>query len=135
MKCDVVTLISGILNELGLSKIMDKDLSNHSTITLTMKDDLPAINIRSENDEVWIWAVLCDFNFSTLSYYSADLFPLMFNYNEDVFYCGQPCLYPIDGNLDLRAQIRDKHLESSSTFMAVLEEFLNLMQKYRAVLK
>lgn len=134
MKYDLVELLSAILKDAGISDVMDQDLSNHSTITLNMKDDIPAIHIRSENDEVWIWAKLCDYNLSALSYCSTNLLPLMLNHNEDIFYTGQPCLYPVDGNLDLRAQVREVSMESSDSFLAVLDSFLSILQEYRTVL-
>lgn len=116
MKYDLVNLLSSILNDAGISEVMEQDLSNHSTITLNMKDEIPPIHIKNENDEVWVWAKLCDYNLSALSYCSVNLFPVMLNYNEDIFYAGQPCLYPVDGNLELRAQIRERNLESSGAF-------------------
>nr|CBX79633.1 Surface presentation of antigens protein SpaK/InvB [Erwinia amylovora ATCC BAA-2158] len=134
MKYDLVNLLSSILNDAGISEVMEQDLSNHSTITLNMKDEIPPIHIKNENDEVWVWAKLCDYNLSALSYCSVNLFPVMLNYNEDIFYAGQPCLYPVDGNLELRAQIREKNLESSGAFLTVLDHYLTILQEYRTVL-
>ncbi|ATZ12427.1 InvB/SpaK family type III secretion system chaperone [Erwinia amylovora] len=134
MKYDLVNLLSSILNDAGISEVMEQDLSNHSTITLNMKDEIPPIHIKNENDEVWVWAKLCDYNLSALSYCSVNLFPVMLNYNEDIFYAGQPCLYPVDGNLELRAQIRERNLESSGAFLTVLDHYLTILQEYRTVL-
>lgn len=134
MKYDLVELVSNMLEDAGISEVMEQGLSNHSTITLNMKDEIPSIYIKNENDEVWVWAKLCEYNLSALSYCSINLFPVMLNYNEDVFYAGQPCLYPVDGDLELRAQIREKHLESADAFLMVLDHFLTLLQEYRAVL-
>ncbi|WP_261641792.1 hypothetical protein [Erwinia mallotivora] len=134
MKYDVATLISGMLSDAGLSDIVDSDLSNHSTISLNMKDDIPAINIKTDDDEVWVWTKLGEYSPSSMSYCSENIFTVMFNYNEAFFYAGQPCLYPIDGNLELRALVKDKFLESPSAFMEVLDNFLSIMQEYRAVL-
>ncbi|WP_048696907.1 surface presentation of antigens, secretory protein invB [Erwinia piriflorinigrans] len=134
MKYDLVELVSNMLEDAGISGVMEQGLSNHSTITLNMKDEIPSIYIKNENDEVWVWAKICEYNLSALSYCSINLFPVMLNYNEDVFYTGQPCLYPVDGDLELRAQIREKHLESADTFLMVLDHFLTLLQEYRAVL-
>jgi hypothetical protein len=53
MKYDIVELLSRLLNDAGISDILDSDLNNHSTISLTMKDGIPAIHLREENDEVW----------------------------------------------------------------------------------
>lgn len=134
MKYDLVALLSSILSDAGMGDIIDKDLSNHSTISLNMKNDIPTIHIKSEEDDVWVWAKLGDYNPSTLAYSSANLFPVMFNYNEEVFYCGQPCLYPVDGSLELRAQVREKHLESPDAFMSMLDHYLTILQDYRSVL-
>lgn len=46
MKYDVAQLISTMLKEAGMSEFISDDLSNHSTISLNMKDDIPAINIK-----------------------------------------------------------------------------------------
>lgn len=134
MKYDVVALLTDMLKEAGLENVMDADLSNHNTISLNMKNDIPPIHIRNLDDTVWVWSTLGDYNLSNLVYSSSNLFPVMFDYNEDVFYTGQPCLYPIDGNLDLRAQVKEKYLESPAAFMELLDNFLNVMQAYRSAI-
>ncbi|QQG29068.1 hypothetical protein JFY74_03100 [Pectobacterium carotovorum] len=134
MKHDIVALISEMLNNAGITDILDEGLNNHSTISLNMKDDIPTIHIKSEDDDVWVWAKLCDYNISSLSYCSASLFPVMLDYNESIFHAGQPCLYPIDGNLELRAQVKEPSLASSDAFMEMLNHYLSIMQDYRRVL-
>lgn len=134
MKYDLVSLLSTILNNVGLSDVIDENLNNHSTISLNMKGDIPTIHIRNEDEQIWVWAKLCDYNISTLSYASASLFPIIFNYKEDIFYCGQPCLYPVEGNLELRAQVKEQHLESPDAFLIFLENYLTILQDYRMVL-
>jgi len=134
MKYDLVSLLSAMLTNVGLDNIIDKNLSNHSTISLNMKDDIPTIHIKNDDDQVWVWAKLCDYNISTLSYSSANLFPIMFNYNEEVFYCGQPCLYPVEGHLELRAQVKEEYLESPESFLIFLDHYLTILQDYRMVL-
>lgn len=134
MKYNVVELLSEMLRDAGVSDVIDNDLSNHSTISLNMKDDIPDIHIKNDDDQVWVWAVLCDYNISALSYCSANIFPVMFNYNEEIFHTGQPCLYPVDGELELRAQVKEKYLESPSAFMDVLDNFLTVLQDYRTAL-
>ncbi len=134
MKYDLVSLLSTMLKNVGLNNIIDENLSNHSTISLNMKEDIPTINIRNDDDQVWIWAKLCDYNISSLSYASDSIFSIMFNYNEDVFYCGQPCLYPVEGNLELRAQVKAEYLESPEDFLIFLEHYLTILQDYRMAL-
>lgn len=134
MKYDLVSLLSVMLNNVGLSNVIDESLTNHSTISLNMKDDIPTINLRSEDDQVWVWAKLSDYNLSTLTYASASIFPIMFNYNEEIFYCGQPCLYPVEGNLELRAQVKEQHLESPDAFLIFLDHYLTILQDYRIAL-
>lgn len=134
MKYDLVSLLSDMLNNVGLSSVIDENLSNHSTISLNMKDDIPTIHIRNEDDNIWVWAKLCDYNPSALAYASANIFPIMFNYNENIFHCGQPCLYPVEGNLELRAQVKEQHLESSESFLVFLDHYLTILQDYRTVL-
>ena len=135
MKYDIVSLLSAMLNNVGLSDVMDQNLSNHATISLNMKGDIPTIHIKTdESGQVWVWSKLCEYNITALSYSSANLFPLMFSYNEEVFYCGQPCLYPVEGNLELRAQIKNEHLESPEAFLVFLDHYLTFLQDYRMVL-
>ncbi|AXF77642.1 hypothetical protein LU631_00915 [Erwinia tracheiphila] len=135
MKQDIVTLLREMLNDAGLDDIIDSDLSNHSTISLNMKDDIPTINIKTEGDEVWVWARVGEYTPSTLAYCSEGVFSVMFNFNEDFFHLGQPCLYPVDGHLELRALVKESFLESSDLFGEVLEHFLNVLQEYCVVLK
>ncbi|XTZ39297.1 hypothetical protein ACQYRI_04590 [Salmonella enterica] len=134
MKYDLVALLSTMLRDAGIEDIIDKDLSNHSTISLNMKDDIPTIHIKNEDDDVWVWAKLCDYNVGNLAYSSANLFPVMFNYNEEIFYCGQPCLYPVDGNLELRAQVKEQYLQTPDAFLSMLDHYLMILQDFRAVL-
>ncbi|EMY3602386.1 hypothetical protein RFD81_004946 [Klebsiella aerogenes] len=134
MKYDIVALLSSMLNEAGINDIMDSDLSNHSTISLSMKEEIPAIHIRDENNEVWIWSPVLENAPASLAYCSANLLPLMMTYNEEYFYAGQPCLYPVDGSIELRAQIKEKHLQNSDAFLSLLDHYLTVLQDYRSVL-
>lgn len=134
MKYDIVDLLSTILKDAGVADILDENLSNHSTISLNMKHDIPTIHIRNEDDEVWLWAKIGEQTPASLAYCSATLIPLMLSHNEDYFYTGQPCLYPIEGNLELRAQIKGKHLESADAFLSLLDHYLTILQDYRSVL-
>lgn len=134
MKYDLVFLLSTILKDAGLSNVIDKDLTNHSTISLNMKDDIPTINICEDDDQVWVWARICEYNIQALNYASDNIFNIMFNYNEDVFYCGQPCLYAIDGYLELRTQVKDKFLQSPDDFLILLDYYLTTLQDYRNAL-
>lgn len=134
MKYDVAVLISTMLNNAGVGDILESDLSNHSTISLKMKDDIPTINVRAEDDEVWVWAKVVEHAPASLSYCSDNLLPLMMNYNEEYFYTGQPCLYPVEGDIELRAQVKEKHLQSSDDFLSMLDHYLGILQEYRSVL-
>ncbi|WP_440862863.1 hypothetical protein [Symbiopectobacterium purcellii] len=134
MQYDVVALLTEILAEVGMSEVLDKDLNNHSTISLHMKDGIPTIHIKSNDEEIWVWAQLGEVNLSTLCYCSANLFPLLLAHNEEAFHAGQPCLYQIDNSLDLRAQVKEKHCESASAFMEMLDTFLTVLQQYRTAL-
>ncbi|MEH4929687.1 hypothetical protein [Enterobacter cloacae] len=134
MKYDIVALLTDMLSDAGISDILDSDLSNHSTISLNMKDDIPTINISSDDDDVWIWAKIVEQTPESLIFCSANLLPLMLNHNEGFFIAGQPCLYPVDGVIELRAQINEKHLQSSDNLLSLLEAFLSLLQDYRSVL-
>lgn len=134
MKHDVVALLTTLLNRAGMTALLDRELSNHSTISLNMKNNIPTIHISNEDDEVWVWAKIVDQVPTSLSYCSANLLPLMLNYNEEYFYTGQPCLYIVDGNIELRAQVKEKHLQSPDMFSSMLDNYLNILQKYCAVL-
>lgn len=134
MKYDVVELLSATLKDAGIADIMEGDLNNHSTISLTMKEGIPTIHIRSEDDEVWVWAKVMENAPDSLAYCSASLLPLMMNYDEDFFYTGQPCLYPVDGHLELRAQVQEKHLQHPDAFLSMLDHYLVILQDYRSVL-
>lgn len=134
MKLDLVTIITNILAEAGIIDIMEDNLCNHSTICLNMKEGIPTIYLKKDGDEVWVWAKLMEYNISSLTYFSANLLPLILEHNEAIFYAGQPCLYPIEGNLELRAQVKDAWLESPDDFLSMLDHYLTILQNYRAVL-
>lgn len=134
MKYDIAELISTMLNDAGFSDVLESELSNHATISLKMKDDIPTIHMRAEDDDVWVWAKIIEQAPPSLSYCSDNLLPLMMNYNEDYFYTGQPCLYPVDGDIELRAQIKEKHLQSPDDLLSMLDNYLTILQEYRSVL-
>lgn len=132
MKYDVVALLTTLLNRAGMTALLDSELSNHSTISLDMKDNIPTIHISNEDDEVWVWARIAELVPASLSYCSANLLPLMLDHNEEFFYAGQPCLYPVDGYIELRAQVKEKYLQSPDMFSSILDNYLNILQKYCA---
>ncbi|KML20836.1 secretory protein invB [Leclercia adecarboxylata] len=134
MKYDVAELLSVMLKEADIADVMEGDLNNHSTISLSMKEGIPTIHIRNEDDEVWVWAKVLENAPDSLAYCSANLLPLMMAYDEDFFYTGQPCLYPVDGSLELRAQVKEKHLQCSDDFLSMLDHYLAILQNYRSVL-
>lgn len=134
MKYDIAALISTMLSDVSLNHVIDNKLSNHSAISIKMKDGIPDIHIKNENDEIWIWSKISDYVPSALSYFSANLIPVMLNHNEDFFYVGQPSLYPINGDLELRALVKEVHLQSSDTLLLLLDQYLTILQDYRFVL-
>ncbi|WKX25759.1 hypothetical protein [Tatumella ptyseos] len=134
MKYDIVSLITSILDSAGLSTMLDTPLRHHSTISLTMKADIPAIHLTQENDGVWIWATVMESLPHSLHYCSADLLPLMMTYEEEYFIAGQPCLYSVHNRLELRAQVKEQYLHSPDTFLSLLDKYLIVLQDYRAVL-
>ncbi|SFN66444.1 Invasion protein B family protein [Izhakiella capsodis] len=134
MKYDIVELISESLKKLGMDNIIDEEISNHSTIALNMKNDIPTIYISNTDDEVWVWAQLMENIPTILSYNSANLIPLIMEHDENYFYVGQPCLYPINGFIELRAQIKDNHLQSADDFLLILDRYLDILQSYRLAL-
>lgn len=137
MNYNIAALLSEAFRNTGMPDVVDANLDNHSTITINMKDEVPDINIKYEenNDEFWIWSVISEFVPESLSYLSSNLIPVMLNHHEHFFYAGQPCLYPVDGNLQLRAQIKEKNLNSSDDFLLLLDQFLTILQDYRFVMR
>lgn len=134
MKYDIAMLLSEMLKEAGASELIEGDLSNHSTIELNMKNDMSSILIKEEDDGVWVWSNICDYNESALLQCSANILPLLINHNEEFFYVGQPCLYVIDGNLELRTKVKNEYLESTEAFSTMLNEYFILLEKYHHAL-
>ncbi|NEG59858.1 hypothetical protein [Pantoea agglomerans] len=134
MAYDVATLVSEMLREHGMENIIEDDLSNHSTISLSMKEDIPTINIKTEDNTVWVWAKITDNTPVSFDYCSNNLVPLMLENQEDYFIAGQPCLYITDEGIELRAIIEDKNMQSADVFQDMLGQFLDILQNYRTVL-
>ncbi len=136
MKFDIVALLRDVLSNAGMLDFMDDDISNHSTITLSMKDDIPSIHIKNDDDEniVWVWAKILDEEPQSYHYCSDNLLLLMLEHNEEFFVTGQPCLYPIDGGIELRAQVKEKYLNSADEFLLFMDEYLTMIEKYRNIL-
>lgn len=135
MRLSVADLIREIMNNAGLSDLVDPELDDHSAVTFSMKDGMPSVNIlNDENNEVWIWATLGEINLNSLIYCSAELLPIMLMNDEQVFVLGQPCLYLQDDTLILRAMMKEEHLYSADAFINCLNSFLLLVKKYTDVL-
>ncbi|EKC7685903.1 hypothetical protein OQB17_004424 [Salmonella enterica] len=135
MRTNVADLIMKLMEDSGLSDLVDTDLDDHSTITFYMKDNLPPVNIlNDDNDEVWLWVVLGNFKINSLIYYSSEILPVILMRDEEIFILGQPCLYLQDDVLYLRAKIKEENLCSGEKFINCLDAFLMLVQKYIAVL-
>lgn len=134
MKYDIAMLLSEMLKEAGASELIEGELSNHSTISLNMKNDMPSIMVKEEDDGVWIWSRICDYNESALLQCSANILPLLIDHKEEFFYVGQPCLYVIDSNLELRAKVKNEHLESAEAFSTMLNEYFIILEKYHNAL-
>lgn len=134
MNKDVAQLLKSVLTEMGMADCLVDDINNHSAITLTLVDGIPDINLITENDEVWLWSVLGDFNESALYHNSANLLPLMLNHHESFFPIGQPALYENNGQLELRACAKQETLESETVFTEMLDIFFTMLTHYQAAL-
>lgn len=134
MKNDVAKLLKSALAEMGMADLLADDINNHSAITLTLVDGIPDINLITEDDEVWLWSALGDFNESALYHNSANLLPLMLNHHESYFPIGQPALYENNGQLELRACAKQQALESEVVFTEMLDIFFNVLTHYQAAL-
>lgn len=135
MRLNITDLIKEIMTDAGLSDLVDTELDEHSTVTFYMKDGMPSIHmLNDENNEVWIWATLGEFNLNSLIYYSADLLPIILTNDEHLFVLGQPCLYLQEDALILRAMVKEEHLYSCNAFINCLNDFFQLVQKYKEVL-
>ncbi|MCZ4057961.1 hypothetical protein O3W44_01000 [Pantoea sp. LMR881] len=134
MKYNIAEILNEMLKEVGANDLIESDLSNHSTISLNMKDDIPAIHLKCDTDEVWVWSQLGQYSESALNYCSANLLSLILEHDEEVFYLGQPALYLANGNLEIRAMVKENHLDSASSFMNMLDTFLTILVQYRNAL-
>ncbi|MGN7915546.1 hypothetical protein [Enterobacter sp. 22466] len=134
MQYDLSNLLIQALDQMGISDVVQGGLDNHSTITLTMKEGNPDINLAAIDDEVWVWAKLTDFNENALAHNSSALLPLLLQHDEDCFHIGQPALYEVEGDLELRAQVKEKSLESVDAFMTMLDSYFNQLLEYKNVL-
>lgn len=134
MKYDIAGLLNTALKNEGVEDIIDSDLSNHSTITLDMKEGIPSIKIQTIEDEVWVWSQLGEMSLNSLTWSATNIFPLLLEHDEDKFYAGQPCLCHIEESVELRAIVKDKHLETSESLLYFLDAYLAVVQKFQAAL-
>lgn len=130
MKYDIATMLTEMLKDAGASDLIEGDLSNHYTISLNMKNDISPILIKEESDGIWVWSKICEYNENALFHNSTSIVSLLMEHNEEFFYVGQPCLYVVDNNLELRAQIKNDKLNSTDDFSSVLNEYFLILEKY-----
>ncbi|WP_063656513.1 hypothetical protein [Candidatus Arsenophonus triatominarum] len=130
MESNVSEILTLLLQEAGFEYIVNKKLTDDSTITIDIYDDCPNINIINLGDEVWIWSVLCDFNEYYLLFDSYKFLSFFLNIEEEVFCLGQPTLKKVDGKIELRAQIRNESLVSVENFIEMIETYYFILKKY-----
>lgn len=130
MNYDIVSLMNSILEDNGLSSLVNSDLDVHSTISLEMKNDMPSIHIRQEDDKLWIWRVLSECNEGILIQAAHNIIPLILTDCEDYFNPGSPFLRLNGNELDLRAQINMADITSPDNLLERIEVFDEITNNY-----
>lgn len=123
---DLAQLVRDALTASGCSDSLIGNLDGHSTIALDFKD-LPSIYITANDDGVWVWSRIAEFNQAAIdSRAPAILQHLM----EGAAYMatGHPMLTEGEGYLEYKALVKEEWLADSSRFSEVLNAFFDRVE-------
>jgi len=123
MNFDLAQLVRDALSALGCDPSIGDSIDGHSTITLDF-DDLPSLLISVQDEHVWLWCRVGPYSEAMLAHQaSAVLSVLMLA--DDTILGGHPSLTQVDGELEMRAILTPRCLESGELLGEALTRFFD----------
>lgn len=133
MHVDIATLVREALLDSGCDPNLLSNFDSHSTIALDF-NDLPSIYISSQDDDIWLWARIAEFNENIL----AQRAPVLLNelmQGVDFIRGEQFQLARNDGYLELKALLNSHCLNSGQNFSVALSGFFERLERFVEVMQ
>nr|WP_282561939.1 SPI-1 type III secretion system chaperone SpaK [Providencia sp. PROV188] len=125
---DIAQLVRSALESHGCDPSLISDIDNHSTIVLDLFD-LPSIYISVVDEDVWLWASLCDYSDSVLDQRASGLLRALMA-GCSFMRTGQLQLTNQDNALVLQGLVHQDNLLDSAKFAESLNEFFNQLEHF-----
>lgn len=119
---NLAELVKAALVLSGCSVGQVGDFDSHSTIELEMTG-LPAINISTVDDDVWLWSSVAQASPGLYRQCSQSLLQFLFTGCAHAR-TGQLQLFDVQGRLEVRLMLGDGALSGAEQFALALDEFL-----------
>jgi hypothetical protein len=133
MHVDIATLVREALLDSGCDPNLLSNFDSHSTIALDF-NDLPSIYISSQDDDIWLWARIAEFNENIL----AQRAPVLLNelmQGVEFIRGEQFQLSRNDGYLELKALLNSQCLNSGQNFSVALSGFFDRLERFVEVMQ
>jgi type III secretion system chaperone len=125
---DISLLVQDALKLCGCDPSLIGELDSHSTIELDLRD-MPSIYVTLQNDEVWLWSRLAEYNEMALGQRAGDILFALIR-GCDYARGGQLQLAETDGFLELKAMVHPDHLLDAERFSEALNGYFDDLEQF-----
>ncbi len=133
MHVDIATLVREALLDSGCDPNLLSNFDSHSTIALDF-DDLPSIYVSSQDEDIWLWARIAEFNENILAQRAPVLLSELMQGVE--FIRGEQFqLSQNEGYLELKALLNPQCLTSGQNFAVALSGFFERLERFVEVMQ
>lgn len=133
MYVDIAALVREALLESGCDPNLLDNFDSHSTIALDF-NDLPSIYISCQEEDVWLWSRLAEYNDNILEHKAAALLEELM-LGVDFIRGEQFLLSKNEGYLELKALLKPHCLTNGQNFAVALSGFFERLERFVEVLQ
>lgn len=133
MHVDIAALVREALLESGCNPNLLDNFDSHSTIALDF-NDLPSIYISSQDEDIWLWSRIAEFNENILEQRASVLLTELMRGAE--FIRGEQFLLTKnEGYLELKALLNPLCLENGQNFAVALSGFFERLEHFVEIMQ
>ncbi|WP_413735598.1 SPI-1 type III secretion system chaperone SpaK [Sodalis sp. RH21] len=133
MYVDIAALVREALLDSGCDPNLLDNFDSHSTIALDF-NDLPSIYISSQEEDIWLWSRIAEYNENTLEQRAPALLGELMRSAE--FIRGEQFLLAKnEGYLELKALLNPTCLTSGQNFAVALSGFFERLERFVEVMQ
>ncbi|XBS70283.1 SPI-1 type III secretion system chaperone SpaK [Acerihabitans sp. KWT182] len=133
MYVDIAELVREALLESGCDPNLLDNFDSHSTIALDF-NDLPSIYISSQEEDIWLWSRLAEYNDNLLEQRAPALLQELMRGAE--FIRGEQFhLSQNEGYLELKALLKPMCLNNGQNFAVALSGFFERLERFVEVIQ